>query len=81
MDFLKQSNPRRADVAGESMSSPRVPPPENAIFALALSERARSLLARYKTVESLSPAHKERLLARLQDAVARGTSPRLHDDE
>ena len=45
-----------------------------------LGERARLLLRRYKTVESLSPAHEERLLARLEDAIARGTSPRFDDE-
>ncbi|HXI54464.1 MAG TPA: hypothetical protein VNO55_00265 [Polyangia bacterium] len=44
------------------------------------SERARLLLERYKTVESLSSAHKERLLAKLESAVARGTAPRFDDD-
>jgi hypothetical protein len=44
------------------------------------SERARLLLARYKTVESLSPAHEERLMANLESAIARGTSPRFDDD-
>lgn len=46
----------------------------------ALGERARLLLARYKTVESLSAAHEERLLARLEAAIARGNSPRFDDD-
>jgi hypothetical protein len=45
------------------------------------SERARLLVARYKTVESLSSAHKERLLAKLEHAVARGTSPHFSDAE
>ncbi|MEA2699884.1 MAG: hypothetical protein QOI66_4155 [Myxococcales bacterium] len=44
------------------------------------SERARVLLERYKTVESLSSAHKERLLAKLENAVARGASPQFDDD-
>jgi hypothetical protein len=38
------------------------------------------LLERYKTVESLSSAHKERLLAKLENAVARGASPQFDDD-
>ena len=45
-----------------------------------ISERARLLLARYRTIESLSPAHEERLLAKLDDALARGTAPRFDDD-
>ena len=45
-----------------------------------LGEHARLLLARYNTVESLSPAHEERLLAKLEDAVARGDSPQFDDD-
>jgi hypothetical protein len=45
------------------------------------SERARLLVGRYKTVESLSATHKERLLAKLENAVARGTSPQFSDAE
>ncbi|HEY0714811.1 MAG TPA: hypothetical protein VGF45_19175 [Polyangia bacterium] len=42
-----------------------------------LSENARLLLARYKAVESLTPAHEERLLASLENALARGAQPRF----
>jgi hypothetical protein len=45
------------------------------------SERARLLLGRYKAVESLSPSHQERLLAKLEDAVTRGTSPQFDDSD
>ena len=40
-----------------------------------LSARSRLLLERYKTVESIPPAEKDRLLANLQEAVSRGVLP------
>jgi hypothetical protein len=46
-----------------------------------LGERARVLLGRYKAVESLSSAHKERLLATLENAVARGTPSDFDDGQ
>jgi hypothetical protein len=42
-----------------------------------LSARGRELLLRYKSVESMPPAGKARLLASIQQAVAWGTPPRF----